>query len=76
MRLKTKEYREIMQEKGLTAEQICKSTGLSAFAFRWILNNGGFTSDGTLKALAYAAGVEMKGIVRTGRCWLIFRLSG
>ena len=64
MRLKTKEYREIMQEKELTAEQICKSTGLSEFTFRWILNNGGFTSDGTLKALADAAGVELKGIVR------------
>lgn len=63
MRLKTKEYREIMQEKGLTIDQICKSTGLSEFSFNWILDNG-FTSDGTPKALATAAGVELKGIVR------------
>lgn len=64
MRLKTKEYREIMQEKGLTIDQICKSTGLSEFSLNWILDNGGFTSDGTLKALAIAAGVELKKIVR------------
>ncbi len=61
MRLKTK---EIMQEKDLTAEQVCKSTGLSEFSLNWILDNGGFTSDGTLKALAIAAGVELKGIIR------------
>lgn len=64
MRLKTKEYREIMQEKGLTIDQICKSTGLSEFSLNWILDNGGFTSNSTLKALAVAAGVELKGIVR------------
>ncbi len=64
MRLKTKEYKEIMQEKDLTAEQVCKSTGLSEFSLNWILDNGGFTSDGTLKALAIAAGVELKGIIR------------
>ncbi len=64
MRLRTKEYKEIMQEKNLTADQVCKSTGLSKFALNWILDNGGFTSDSTLKALAIAAGVELKGIVR------------
>lgn len=64
MRLRTKEYKGIMQEKGLTADQICRSTGLSEFSLNWILDNGGFTSDGTLKALAIAAGVELKGIVR------------
>lgn len=64
MRLRTKEYKGIMQEKGLTADQICKSTGLSEFSLNWILDNGGFTGDGTLKALAIAAGVELKGIVR------------
>lgn len=64
MRLRTKEYREIMQKKGLTEEQVCRSTGLSEFAFKWILDNGGFTSDEALKALADAAGVELKGIVR------------
>ena len=51
-----------MQEKGLTTDQICKSTGLSEFSLNWILDNGGFTSDGTLKALAVAAGVELKGL--------------
>ena len=64
MRLKTEAYKEIMQEKGLTTDQICKSTGLSEFSLNWILDNGGFTSDGTLKALAVAAGVGLKGIVR------------
>lgn len=64
MRLKTKDYREIMQEKGLTIDQICKSTGLSEFSLNWILDNGGFTSDGTLKALAIAADTELKDIVR------------
>ncbi len=64
MRLRTEAYKEIMQEKGLTTDQICKSTGLSEFSLNWILDNGGFTSDGTLKALAVAAGVELKGIVR------------
>lgn len=63
MRLRTKEYREIMQEKELTIGQLCKSTGLSEFSLNWILDNG-FTSDGTLKALAIAADVELKGIVR------------
>ena len=64
MRLKTEAYKEIMQEKGLTTDQICKSTGLSEFSLNWILDNGGFTSDGTLKALAIVAGVELKSIVR------------
>lgn len=64
MRLRTEAYKEIMQEKGLTTDQICKSTGLSEFSLNWILDNGGFTSDGTLKALAVAAGVELKGIIR------------
>ena len=63
MRLRTKEYREIMQEKELTIGQLCKSTGLSEFSLNWILDNG-FTGDGTLKALAIAADVELKGIVR------------
>ncbi len=52
------------QEKGLTTDQICKSTGLSECSLNWILDNGGFTGDGTLKALAVAAGVELKEIVR------------
>ena len=64
MRLRTKEYREIMQEKELTIGQICRSTGLSEFSLNWILDNGGFTSGGTLKALAIAADVALKGIVR------------
>lgn len=49
MRLKTKEYKEIMQEENLTTDQICKSTGLSEFSLNWILDNGGFTSDAFLK---------------------------
>ncbi len=64
MRLRTKEYKEIMQEKGLTAEQICKGTGLSEFSFHWILNNGGFVSDGTLKALAIATDVKLEEIIK------------
>ncbi len=64
MRLRTEAYKEIVKEKGLTTDQICKSTGLSEFSFNWILDNGGFTSDGTLKALVITAGVELKGIVR------------
>ncbi len=64
MRLKTKEYKEIMRRKGLNTDQICKSTGLSEFSFHWILNNGGFTSDGTLKALAIAADVKLEEIIR------------
>lgn len=63
MRLKTKEYKTIMQKKNLTTDQICQSTGLSKFSFEWILDNG-FTSDGTLKALAIAVGVELKEIIR------------
>lgn len=51
-------------EKSLTADQICRSTGLSEFSLNWILDNGGFTSGGTLKALAIAADVALKGIVR------------
>ncbi len=64
MRLRTEAYKEIMKKKGLTADQICKSTGLSEFSLNWILDNGGFTGDGTLKALAVAAGVELKSIIR------------
>ena len=64
MRLRTEAYKEIVKEKGLTTDQICKSTGLSEFSLNWILDNGGFTSDGTLKALVITAGVELKGIVR------------
>lgn len=64
MRLRTEKYKEIMRGKGLTADQICRSTGLSEFSLNWVLDNGGFTSEGTLKALAIAAGVELKGIVR------------
>ncbi len=64
MRLKTKEYKEIMQKKGLSTDQICKSTGLSEFSFHWILNNSGFASDGTLKALAIAADAKLEEIIR------------
>ena len=64
MRLKTKEYRELMKEKGLTPEQVCQSTGLSAYSLNWILDNGGFASDSTLQGLAVAAGVELGDIVR------------
>lgn len=63
MRLKTKEYKEIMRRKGLGTDQVCKSTGLSEFSLNWILDNG-FTSDGTLKALAIAADVKLEEIIR------------
>lgn len=65
MRLKTKEYKEIMQKKNLTSEQICQSTGLSAYSLDWILENGGFTSENMLQGLALVAGVELKEIVRS-----------
>ena len=54
-----------MQEKELTIGQLCKSTGLSEFSLNWILDNG-FTSDGTLKALAIAADVELKDCLENG----------
>lgn len=64
MRLKTKEYRKIMDQKKLTPEQICMSTGLSLHSLNWILDNGGFTSGNTIQSLAIAVGVEFGDIVR------------
>ena len=64
MRLKTKEYKEIMQEKGLTLGMICSSTGLSLYSLNWILDNGGFTSNHTLQSLAIAVDVPLEEITR------------
>lgn len=64
MRLNTKEYQKIMESKGLMLEDVCKSTGLSMYSLKWILDNGGSASINALQSLAIAAGVELKEVVR------------
>lgn len=49
VRLKTKEYKEIMQKKELTTDRICRSTGLSEFSRNWILDNGGAVFSGPVQ---------------------------
>lgn len=58
MRLNTKKYQELMAEQELTPEIICKSTGLGARSFQWIMANG-FASEDAVERLAEAAGAQV-----------------
>lgn len=58
MRFNTKKYQELMTDRELTAEEICKSTGLGARSFQWIMTNG-FASEDAMERLAEAAGAKL-----------------
>lgn len=58
MRLNTKKYQELMTEQELTLEIICRSTGLGARSFQWIMTNG-FASEDAVERLAEAAGAQV-----------------
>lgn len=62
MRLNTKKYKEIMEQRNLTTNIICTKTGLLEQSFNWIMENGGFTEIPTLERLAEVAGVNVKDI--------------
>lgn len=47
-----------MTDRELTAEGICKSTGLGARSFQWIMANG-FASEDAIERLAEAAGAKL-----------------
>lgn len=59
MRLNTKKYQELMAEQELTPKIICKSTGLGARSFQWIMANG-FASEDAVERLAEAAGAQVR----------------
>lgn len=70
MRLNTGKYKQIMTERNITVEDICKRTGLLPMACKWILDNG-FTEIPTIQCLADIAGVPIGEISRsdpTGCC--------
>ena len=58
MRFNTKKYQELMMEQELTPESICRSTGLGAKPFQWIMANGAVSED-AMKRLAKVAGVPV-----------------
>lgn len=58
MRFNTKKYQELMAEQELTPEIICRSTGLGARSFQWIMDNG-FASEDAMERLAEAAGAQV-----------------
>ena len=58
MRFNTKKYQELMMEQELTPESICRSTGLGAKSFQWIMDNGAASED-AMKQLAEVAGVPV-----------------
>ncbi len=56
MRLNVSSYRSILNEKGLTDSQVCRSTGLSEKTLFWILENQ-YIEVPTLELVADALGV-------------------
>ena len=58
MRFNTKKYQQLMAEQELTPEIICRSTGLGARSFQWIMDNG-FASEDAMERLAEAAGAQV-----------------
>lgn len=61
MRLNAKKYRELMEQKDLTVQDISFKTGLLPKSIEWIMNNG-FASEDALERLAEASGVTVKSI--------------
>lgn len=61
MRLNAKKYRELMEQKDLTVQDISFKTGLLPKNVEWIMNNG-LASEDALERLAEAAGVTVKSI--------------
>ena len=59
MRFNGKRFQEIMTAQKLTAEDICKSTGLGTRSFQWIMTNG-FASEDAMERLAEAAGTQVR----------------
>lgn len=64
MRLNVSNYRDILSEKGLTDDQVCKSTGLSEKTLLWILENG-FIECETLERIADAVGCKVEDILKS-----------
>lgn len=62
MRLNTKAFLEIMQEKGITREHVCRLTGLSKKSCDFILECG-FAEVTTIELMADAVGVEPREIM-------------
>lgn len=62
MRLNSREFEKIMNEKEITAEIICTRTGLHEKSFRWIMDNGS-VSEEAIERIADAAGVDVGEIV-------------
>lgn len=56
MRLNVSNYRSVLGEKGLTNDQVCKSTGLSEKTLLWILENQ-YIEVSALERIANALGV-------------------
>ncbi|MBR5129213.1 MAG: helix-turn-helix transcriptional regulator [Firmicutes bacterium] len=61
MRLHVDNYRRILDEKGLSDQQVCKSTGLSEKTLNWILKNR-YLEVATAELIADALGCEVKEI--------------
>lgn len=61
MRLNGKKVIEIMSKKNLTAETVCRRTGLFEKSLQWILDSG-YASDDAMCRLADAIGAEVKEI--------------
>ncbi len=57
MRLNVSSYRSVLGNKGLTDDQVCKSTGLSPKTLFWILENQ-YIEVSTLELVANALGVS------------------
>ena len=58
MRFNTKKYQELMAEQELTSEIICRTTGLGARSFQWIMTNG-FASEDAMERLAEVTGTPI-----------------
>ena len=61
MRLNRKKLEDIMEQKGLTIEDISIKTGISITSLKWIMNSGS-TSSNALERIADAAGIASKEI--------------
>ena len=61
MRLNGKKVIEIMSKKNLTAETVCRKTGLFEKSLQWILDSG-YASDDAMCRIADAIGGEVKEI--------------
>lgn len=58
MRLNSKKFQQIMDEKGITETIICERTGLYEKSFRWIMDNRSVSED-AIERIADAAGVDI-----------------